>query len=96
MTIVNLDTPVEYNLKDYHESLQYGDNKSGYVTHEALVSHSAYTLTKMWLDGLKWSKTMWGDILGETQKAVLVSVCARMWWIPKKLIQKVRKIREVK
>ncbi len=96
MTNVRLETPIEYNLKDYHEPLQYGDNKGGIVTHEALISHSAYTLAKMWLDGFTWNENLWGEILGETEKAVLVAVCAVMWWIPKRLIKKVRKTREVR
>ena len=93
---IELETPIEYELKDYHEPLQYGNNDSGIVTHEALVSHSAYTLAKMWQDGFKWSENMWCHILGVTDKALLVAVCARMYWIPKRLIKKVRKIREVK
>lgn len=92
---VKLETPIEMDLKDCHEPLQYGNNDGGFVTHEALVSHSAYTLAKMWEDGFKWSEDMWGEIMGVTEKALLVAVCARMWWMPKRLIKKVRRIRIV-
>ena len=95
MKNVLLKTPIEYELKDYHEPLQHGDNHGGFVTHEALVSHSAYTLARMWEDGFKWNDNLWGEIMGVTDKAILVAVCARMWWMPKRLIKKVRKVREI-
>lgn len=99
MENIKLEKPIEYELKDYHEPLfcQTGKNRGdGFGTHEALISHSAYTLAKMWLDGFKWNENMWGEIMEETEKACLIAVCARMWWIPKRLIAKVRKVREIK
>ena len=97
MTNIKLEKPIEYDLKDYHEPLFYRTDRNGGIgTHDALISKSAYTLAKMWLDGFKWSENMWGDIMDETEKAVLVAVCAVMWWIPKRLIKKVRKTREVR
>ena len=91
-----IENPVEFDLADYTGPLQFKtDAHGGYVTHEVLVSHSAYTLAKMWLDGFKWSENMWGEVMDETPKALLVAVCAKMWWIPKRLLKKARKVREV-
>ena len=97
MKTYKLDNPIEYDLKDYTEPLFYRTDKyGGFGTHEALISHSAFTLAKMWQDGFKWKDDLWGEIMDETPKAILVSLCAVMWWIPKRLIKKVRRIREVK
>lgn len=82
----------EYELKDYHEPLFFKQSKNGgQTTHQALISHSAYTLAKMWLNGVEWKANYWFDILGETEKAVLVSFRAYTWWLPKKLVYKVRR-----
>lgn len=92
-----LENPIEMDLKDCHEPLFFWTcENGGYGTHEVLLSHSAYTLAKMWEDGFKWSENMWCEVsAGETEKAVLVSVCACLYWIPKRLIKKVRRIRIV-
>ena len=96
MENIKLEKPVEYNLKDYGEALHYGDNNSGYITHQALISYPAYKLAEMYRDGIKWNENQWGEIFGETEKAILVSVCNYLYWLPKKLVYKVRKIREIR
>ena len=86
----------EFELKDYHEPLfeRHGNERGcGRVTHEVLISKSAYTLAKMWLDGVKWNENLWGEVLEYTDKAIEVGVCNVVWWIPKRLIKKARKIR---
>lgn len=46
---IKLETPIEMDLKDCHEPLFFWTCKyGGYGTHEILLSHSAYTLAKMW------------------------------------------------
>lgn len=94
MENIKLEQPIEYELKNYHEPLYHKvDRNSGTITHEALISHSAFTLARMYEEGFKWGETFWCAIVGETEKAILVSVIARSYWIPKRLIKKVRKTR---
>ena len=60
--------------------------------YEVLITHSAYTLARMWEDDFIYTENnMWATVLKETEKAVLVAMCARMWWIPKRLIKKARR-----
>ena len=92
---IKIENPVEYELANYHEPLQFGNNNSGFITHQALITHSAYTMKKMYDDGVKWREDLWGDILGETEKAILIDNGKYLTWVPKRLIKKVRKIREI-
>lgn len=95
---VKLETPVEYELKDYKEKLfdLDDDRQGGINTHEALMTKQAFSACKLYLrKDCYYKEDMWCEIYRETPKAILMDVDHRLEWIPKSLIKKVRKIREV-